>query len=174
MKRSNWRHLVIATVVLSFVSFACSDSTEPVESTTTTQEDLREVYVSATDYAFDPDVIQVEAGETVRFIVTNDGARTHEFEIITMHEIESHDHESGHDDSSADAVRNKIEVSPGRTRSLIYTFKKAEELFYVCLITNHYERGQSGRFDFGDDMMDQDHDDDGHEDNQEHGEESGH
>ena len=151
--RKHLRHQgVISVVLLLFVS-ACSN---------TSQSDVRTINVSMNEFSFDPHMIKVEAGETIRFIITNDGVIKHEFEVSTQHEIDEHmtdGHEGNHDDEheSGEAEEFEITLGAGETGELVVTFGEAQELFFVCLLPGHYEAGMVGEFDFGMNNQGDDH-----------------
>ena len=61
------------------------------ETSTTVAGDAdgaRVIDVVMTDLAFDPEQIDVAAGETVKFNISNDGAVDHEFRLSNAHRIE--------------------------------------------------------------------------------------
>lgn len=89
---------------------------------------------------FAPDPITVKAGEEVTFLVTNEGAITHEFFVGT--EAEQVDHAAemaaggmshGHD--------NALSLQAGETGSLTMTFADAGPLLIGCHEPGHYDAG---------------------------------
>lgn len=111
----------------------------------------RVIEISMTEMEFHPSDIRVEAGQTVRFIVTNVGATTHEFRLSNPHRIEEHmaDHDdAGHGDDAghhedADVV---LELEPGVTGEVTVTFPEDTDLYsqVACLLPGHYEAGMHG------------------------------
>ena len=107
----------------------------------------RTIEVAMTDFAYDPDIYQVGAGETVEFIVSNLGAVEHEFRLSNEHRIEEHiaaghqdhDDEGGHHEDG-DLI---LLVDPGETGSIVVTFTADTELYtqVACLLPGHYEAG---------------------------------
>ena len=102
----------------------------------------RTVAVSAVDsLKFDPPTIDVQAGETVTFVVTNDGETDHEFVIgddiyqdwhaAQMSEM---DHNEG----------NGVFLEPGDTGEVTWTFADAGELIYACHVNGHFDSGMYG------------------------------
>src|SRR5918994_670747 len=66
-----WKPLLPLGAVLALVAEACGGSAEVGSGD---EDDPRVIEVSALDtLAYDPTAIEVGAGETVRFVVTNDG-----------------------------------------------------------------------------------------------------
>lgn len=110
--------------------------------------EARQVEVVMTEHAFDPASFAVSAGETVQFVLKNEGVEEHEFRLTTMHAAAEHiasGHE-GHDDEATEGEHGHDEllmvVPPGQTRFFSVTFEHAGEFDVVaCLIPGHYENG---------------------------------
>lgn len=117
---------------------------------TSTGEPDRVVEVVMTEFAFSPDSLNVTAGETIKFIVTNEGAVPHELRFSNSHRIEEHlasgheghDEEGGHH-GEADVL---VLVDPGVSEEMTVTFPEDATFFteMVCLIEGHYEAGMKG------------------------------
>lgn len=113
----------------------------------------RTVEIAMTEFAFEPASLTVAAGETIEFVVTNDGVVPHEFRLSNAHRIEEHiasgheDHgdegEGGHHEGDADVV---IEVEAGATDTVTVTFPEDATIFteIACLLPGHYEAGMKG------------------------------
>jgi uncharacterized cupredoxin-like copper-binding protein len=145
---------------------------EPAKASAAT----RTIKVELGDSYYEPAHIQVKAGETVRFVLTNTGQLLHEFNIGTAAMHAEHqkqmammvDHgmltESGvnHDMSSMDHAKmggmdpaamkhddpNSALVEPGQTKELVWKFPEAIELDFACNMPGHYEAGMVGAIDF--------------------------
>jgi uncharacterized cupredoxin-like copper-binding protein len=104
---------------------------------------------------FTPDSIQVNAGETIRFVVRNKGKLAHEMvlgnaEAIAAHAKEmqamaaagntGHQHEHG---GGAGALA--VSVPAGEVREWVVKFDEAIELDIACLVPGHYEAGMKGK-----------------------------
>lgn len=112
-----------------------------------TEEMPRTVTVSAFDsLAFDPPRIQVRAGETVRFVVTNEGVLEHEFAIGSREELQEHALTMTHGGMRTDTT-TEIRVIPGQTKELVFTFGSSTDIGYGCLVPGHFPAGMSGSFD---------------------------
>lgn len=109
---------------------------------------VREVAVTASEFTFDPGVIDVAQGETVRFVVTNTGKVPHEFRLSTQAEIDIHLEElhSGHASTETEQEPGMIVVDPGATATLEWTFSDEANApdRIACLIPGHYEAGMKG------------------------------
>lgn len=90
---------------------------------------------------FDPAQIEVIAGETVQFVVTNEGDAVHEFLIGTEAEQAEFAEDMAAGDSHAHSDAG-VTVEPGQTETFEYTFEDADvELLAGCHEAGHYEAG---------------------------------
>jgi Uncharacterized copper-binding protein len=110
----------------------------------------------ATDNAFSLKALDVRDGETVRFVVRNDGLDPHEFTIGTVAEHAEHRRHmkemleqqkrgghAGH--SMADmAHEGGVWVDPGKTAAFVWIFARTPDLEFACNIPGHYEDGMKG------------------------------
>jgi uncharacterized cupredoxin-like copper-binding protein len=144
---------------------------EPAKASAAT----RTVEVTLADNYYEPEYIQVKAGETVRFVLTNTGKLLHEFNIGTAamhaehqkqmammldhgmltptgvnHHMMNMDHstmgEMGHSMKHDDP--NSVLVEPGQTKELVWKFTKATHLEFACNMPGHYEAGMVGDVEF--------------------------
>lgn len=124
----------------------------------------RVIEVEMTEMKYDPAEIEIEKGETVKFVVTNEGRAVHEFNLgteamwddhkgemremmkkglMTMRELR-HDKmmEAGmmHDDP------NSVLLEPGETAEVIWTFSGEEPVGFACNVPGHREAGMAGAF----------------------------
>ncbi|WP_300297441.1 cupredoxin family protein [Ferrovibrio sp.] len=106
----------------------------------------RTVNVVMTDeMRFTPGTVTVKRGETIRFIVKNDGQLRHEMTLGTMDELTEHakvmeQHpDMEHDDPNA------VTVEPGETKTILWKFTKAGSFDYGCLVPGHMPAGMKGR-----------------------------
>ena len=95
------------------------------------------------DMRYEPERFDVDAGDTVRFEVTNSGEVRHEFFIGTTDEHREHADEMRELDHADEAHANPaaVSVEPGETGTLDYTFDEAGELLVGCHEPGHYEAG---------------------------------
>jgi uncharacterized cupredoxin-like copper-binding protein len=106
----------------------------------------RTIRVSIRDDDFDVKSIQVRAGETIRFVIKNDGYEPHEFGIASPQEHLEHRAmmkqmpNMRHDDP------NVITVDAGQTKEIVWKFGKDADMEFACNIPGHAERGMTGKF----------------------------
>jgi uncharacterized cupredoxin-like copper-binding protein len=99
------------------------------------------------ELAFDPDRVTVQAGEPVRFAVTNEGQEDHEFVVGPEHVQEAHEEaategmEHGEAGEEALAV---LELAPGETKEVTVTFEEPGKVLYGCHEPGHYDGGMVG------------------------------
>ena len=94
---------------------------------------------------FTPDRIDVREGETVRLVHRNGGRVMHEFVLGTKQALDEHaalmlrfpnmEHDEPH----------MAHVGPGKTGEIVWTFNRAGEFDFACLIPGHYQAGMVGK-----------------------------
>lgn len=103
----------------------------------------RTIDVVADDpYRFEPEDLEVEPGETVTFVVTNEGNQEHEFVLGDEDYQESHGEEMAGGGMHHDG--NAVAVAPGATEELTWTFPDSGEVLYGCHVAGHYDAGMVG------------------------------
>ena len=105
----------------------------------------RTVSIRMTDaMRFTPAALQVKLGETLRFLVRNEGKMLHEFVIGTPEALEEHAAlmlkfpDMEHDEPYM------AHVPPGQTGEIVWTFNRPGRFRYACLIAGHYQAGMVG------------------------------
>jgi uncharacterized cupredoxin-like copper-binding protein len=95
--------------------------------------------------AFDPGSLDVKVGETVEFVVTNDGAIDHEFVLGNAAFQAAHETEmAGMGGTMPTDERGAVSVAPGATKRVIWRFTKPGSLLYGCHVAGHYAAGMVG------------------------------
>lgn len=98
---------------------------------------------------FEPASLTVQEGETVRLKFVNAGETEHEFvmdlhdELMEHKELMARFPEMEHDDPNA------IRLAPGDEGEIVWTFSKAGDFEFACLIPGHYESGMKGNLTVG-------------------------
>ena len=88
-----------------------------------------------------PADIVVKRGETVRFLVRNDGKVMHEMVIGRMQELKEHAELMRKFPNMEHDEPYMAHVAPGKEGELVWQFTKAGEFHYACLIPGHMEAG---------------------------------
>ena len=102
---------------------------EPYEETLlpteqTGDQTIRVIEVEGYGRTFEPNVIEIEVGETIEFVFTNTGG-THDFIIPSLD------------------VGTEV-ISEGETDSFIYTFEEPGTFEFICSVGNHAAEGMVG------------------------------
>ncbi|MGB3556225.1 MAG: plastocyanin/azurin family copper-binding protein [Jannaschia sp.] len=95
--------------------------------------------------AFDISPIEIVEGETIRFVLMNQGSQNHDFVMATSEEIADHREEMVGTADMAHEAGYAARVAPGATRTLIWKFANEGIFEFACLIPGHYEAGMRGR-----------------------------
>ncbi|MES2299422.1 MAG: copper-binding protein [Pseudomonadota bacterium] len=94
---------------------------------------------------FTPATIPVKRGETIKFVVTNNGKLKHEMVLGSIKELKDHAAlmlkfpEMEHSDP------NQVSVDSGKTGELIWQFTKSGAFDFACLQPGHFEAGMVGK-----------------------------
>lgn len=132
---------LVAAIALGLLLAACSTSTGS-SPTAGASGDVRQIQVTMTDdMRFQPAQMQVSAGETIEFVVRNDGTIRHEFFLGGEDEQSSHEMEMRETGGMQHDEANGIGVEPGESKTLRYTFTVAGRLIAGCHETGHYAAG---------------------------------
>ena len=93
---------------------------------------------------FTPDRIEVRQGETVKFVIQNSGKVMHEFVIGTKKENDEHAALMVKFPNMEHDEPYMAHVAPGKTGEIVWTFNKAGDFDFACLIAGHYQAGMVG------------------------------
>jgi len=94
---------------------------------------------------FTPDALSVRQGETIRIVIRNEGKLLHEFVLGTKKELEEHAAlmlrfpDMEHDEPYM------AHVPPGQTGEIVWTFNRAGDFEFACLMAGHYQAGMTGK-----------------------------
>lgn len=123
-------------------SFKFGDAADPSQAD-------RTVPIDALDTPrFEPDVVQVAPGETVTFVVRNRGEAIHEFVLGDEAYQEEHAEEMA-GEGEMEEGRNEVEIDPGETKEITWTFIQPGDVMYAFHEPGHYEDGMFGTISVG-------------------------
>lgn len=94
---------------------------------------------------FTPDRIEVREGETLRIRVRNSGKVMHEFVIGTPAELAGHAALMAKFPDMEHDEPYMVHVPPGQTGEIVWTFNRAGEFEFACLIAGHFQAGMVGK-----------------------------
>lgn len=127
----------------------------------------RTIEIGMFDNYYEPEAIDLKSGETIRFVVRNQGQLVHEFNIGTPDMHSAHqgemvmmvqhgallpdriDHEKmamdmGDGKTMEHNDPNSVLLEPGKSAEVIWKFAKAGELEFACNVPGHYAAGMVG------------------------------
>lgn len=94
--------------------------------------EARSVEIAAVEYAFQAkESITISAGETIEFVVTNEGVIDHEMEVLT-----------GANRRLGETGR----IAPGDSANVVVTFEEPGLYRVICDIDDHRSLGQQAEF----------------------------
>jgi len=131
----------------------------------------RTINIKMYDNYYEPNIIKVKKGETIKFIVQNLGEMVHEYNIATKEMHIKHQPEmqrlvehgillvdkidmkkmkkmSKKDHSLSHSHANSVMVEPKKTAEIIWKFSKNLSLEMACNVPGHYETGMVGKIIF--------------------------
>lgn len=94
---------------------------------------------------FTPDLIEVKQGETVKFVIKNDGQMLHEFVLGTKKELDEHAALMARFPNMEHDEPYMAHVPAGKTGEITWTFNRAGDFDFACLIAGHYQSGMVGK-----------------------------
>jgi uncharacterized cupredoxin-like copper-binding protein len=93
---------------------------------------------------FAPDKLEVKQAETLRLVLRNDGKLLHEFVLGTKRELDEHAALMVKFPTMEHDEPYMAHVPPGKTGEIIWTFNRAGNFDFACLIAGHYQAGMVG------------------------------
>ncbi len=121
---------------------------EPAEAS---EADRTIEVIAQDDFTFSPSAIDISAGETITFVVSNRGNLPHDFTLGDAKTQDTHDAEmaemmaSGqmmaHDDANA------VVLEPGETKELTWRFSEEGTFLIGCHQPGHYAAGMKATID---------------------------
>ena len=134
------RPFALMTIALgSLIAVGCGGSDHESHGSTSNAEPSRTIDVTMKDIAYEPSSVSVKAGETVKFVFTNNGQILHD--AFIGDEAAQADHEKEMRDGKMHHGDDAIKVIPGKTGELTHTFKAGDALIIGCHETGHYNAG---------------------------------
>jgi uncharacterized cupredoxin-like copper-binding protein len=94
---------------------------------------------------FTPSDVSIKRGETVKFLVHNDGKILHEMVLGTKKAIAEHAELMKKFPEMEHADANMAHVKPGKAGEIVWQFTKAGEFQFACLQPGHFEAGMVGK-----------------------------
>ena len=111
---------------------------QPAQATRTITLDMTDAM------RFTPDTLTVEEGETVRFVVRNQGRMLHELVLGSPDELAKHAALMVKFPNMEHDQPYMVHVDPGKAGEIVWHFNRAGRFEFACLIAGHYEAGMRG------------------------------
>jgi len=102
-------------------------------------------FVMSDNMRFTPDRLEVRRGETLRIVVKNEGAMLHEFVLGTKAELDEHAALMLKFPNMEHDEPYMAHVPAGQQAQIVWTFNRAGEFDFACLIAGHYQAGMVGK-----------------------------
>ena len=97
------------------------------------------------DMRFHADTVKAKRGETIRFVIRNSGALTHEMVLGTEKDLKDHYEVMKKNPEMEHADANMITLAPGKTGEIVWQFTAAGKVDFACLQPGHYDAGMKGQ-----------------------------
>lgn len=97
------------------------------------------------DMRFTPSDISVRQGETVRFVLANNGRMLHEMVIGDRKTLDEHAALMTRFPNMEHDEPYMAHVGAGKKGELLWTFNRAGVFEFACLVAGHYQAGMVGR-----------------------------
>jgi uncharacterized cupredoxin-like copper-binding protein len=94
---------------------------------------------------FSPSELTVKRGETVKFLVRNNGKLKHEMVIGTMRELKAHAEMMKKHPGMEHEEPYMAHVAPGKTETVVWQFTNAGTFYFGCLVPGHFDAGMIGK-----------------------------
>jgi uncharacterized cupredoxin-like copper-binding protein len=94
---------------------------------------------------FSQDKISIKQGETIKFVITNQGKVLHEMVIGTLKDLQDHAEMMRQMPNMQHDDLNMTRVKPSATGEIIWTFNKSGQFDFACLQPGHIEAGMKGK-----------------------------
>ena len=144
------RPLFAVLFLLALATTACARSgtnhaATPMDhgSSTSPQPAGPSIAVDMKDFSFSPARLSVKRGETVTFQFRNMSSQLHEAVVGDDAVQAAEEQAMAHGGGMGHMGANAVEVKPGATTELTYTFAEAGELLIGCHEPGHYAAGMT-------------------------------
>lgn len=106
----------------------------------------RVIRLEMTDaYRFTPAQVQVQRGQTVKFVVHNAGRQLHEMVLGTEADLAAHAELMKKFPDMEHADANMAHVRAGARGEIVWQFTRPGRFAFACLIPGHFEAGMRGQ-----------------------------
>lgn len=118
---------IIAMLGMMFVVVACGGSDQQAQPEVDESFEGKTIHIRMNEYAFEPAVIELEQGEPVQLVVTNEGRIVHDMVIV----------------DGQNEVRTPM-LGAGESHTLVFTPSSSGRLETYCSVPGHKALGMIG------------------------------
>ena len=104
----------------------------------------RTIEIAMIENRFMPDEITIKQGETIRFLLKNEGKKHHEFAIDTLENLKELAKMMRDNPDMAHNEPNRLKVAPGEQKELIWRFPETGIVDFACPFPGHF-KGMRGK-----------------------------
>jgi uncharacterized cupredoxin-like copper-binding protein len=106
---------------------------------------VRTIHITMSDKnRFTPNSVKVKQGETIRFVVKNEGKKKHEMVIGSVEDIKAHNELMERFPGMEHDEPNMVDLESGQKGEIIWQFTEMGQFQFACLVTGHFEAGMKG------------------------------
>ena len=136
------RRISLLVAILAGLLLAACSASSGSTPTGSASGGVRQIEVTLTDdMRMQPGQMQVTAGETIEFVVRNDGSIRHEFFLGGEDDQSSHEMEMREMGGMQHDEDNGIFVDPGQSKTLRHVFTETGSVIAGCHESGHYAAG---------------------------------
>ena len=94
---------------------------------------------------YSPAELTIKRGETVRFVLRNQGKLEHELVIGTLKDLKAHAEMMKQQPGMKHEEPFAIDVDPGKSKTMVWQFTKVGIFHFGCFEPGHFEAGMVGK-----------------------------
>ena len=134
--------ILLSLLVLANSAWAHDDFGRPGDPKKVT----RTVRIGMADtMRYTPAELKVRRGETVKFIVRNNGKQDHEMVLGTLNDLQAHAEMMKKHPGMEHEEAHMLDLKPGKTGILVWQFTHAGTFHFGCFEPGHFDAGMVGR-----------------------------
>jgi uncharacterized cupredoxin-like copper-binding protein len=137
---------VIVSGAVAFSALALLAGCTPAAKTTPSASgQAADVTITMSEFKFSPDQLDLKAGQTVRFVVINQGTTKHEIMFGDQQAQDEHERMMKSGTTMQMAEPGEVEVDPGQTQTLEYIVPATPGTLLIgCHEPGHWAAGMKG------------------------------
>lgn len=121
-----------------------NEHASPIGSPASANPENRQITVQLKDsmrFEFEPELTSLKEGQTVTFVVINDGKIPHEFSIGNAEEQQAHMAMMKNAPNMTHHDNTTVSLAPGEQAEMSWLFSGNDQVVFSCNIPGHFEAG---------------------------------